>query len=76
MKFHTHHFFSSLRIFYVKMATSEGRGVCISLTVTRPSKIIYTPKLDNLQKLDKENVFKFGLGVQGRDVPPKVGKEV
>ena len=24
MKFYAHHFFSTLRIFYVKMATSEG----------------------------------------------------
>ena len=26
MKFYAHHFFSTLRIFYVKMVTSEGLG--------------------------------------------------
>ena len=43
MKFYAHHFFSTLRIFYDKMATSEregGRSACIVLVVTGPKNMI------------------------------------
>ena len=50
MKFCAHHFFSSLRIFYVKMAISEGGWwqVCISLIVTGPVWLGYEKNGDDL----------------------------
>ena len=66
MKFYPHYFFRTLRIFYIKIATSEegeGGGVCVLLVGIHPVEI-------NRVGINRGEIDWVGIGRVGIDLEP------